>query len=99
MVAPEMLGILRAQKRALVMVEPPGQTRIGRIFEIDDGIDIAVKKHILKKLGRFMGQPGEFKLRRRSVFSLVKPAKIRRRGRTVETMIVVENSHPHEWCP
>ncbi len=96
-VVAEVLGVFRAQERALVMVEPPGQPRIGRILEIDDRIHIAIEKPVFKKLGSFVSQAGEFKVGARSVLSLVKAAKISRRGRTVETVIVIENSHPHEF--
>ena len=97
MVVPEMLGVFRAQKRALVMIEPPGEPRIGRILEIDDGIHIAIEKPVFKELGRFVGQAGEFKLGAWSVLFLIKAAEISRRGRAVKTVIVVENSHPHEF--
>jgi large-conductance mechanosensitive channel len=97
MIVPKVLGVLRAQERALMMVEPPGEPRVGRILEIDDGIHIAIEKPILKELGRFVSQAGEFKIGAWSVFIAVKTAKVSRRGSTVETVVVIENSHPHEF--
>jgi hypothetical protein len=97
MIVPEVLGVLRAQERALMMVEPPGEPRVGRIFEIDDGVHIAIEKPILKELGRFVSQAGEFKICGRSVLIPIKTAKVSRRGSTVETVVVIENSHPHEF--
>ena len=46
--------ILRAQKRALVMVEPPRQLRAIGVFEIDDRIDLAVKQPLLEQLVRLV---------------------------------------------
>ena len=44
MILPEMLGVLGLQKRALVMVEPPGEQRRAGILEIDDGVFVAVEQ-------------------------------------------------------
>src|ERR1700679_2749609 len=46
-----------------------------------------------------MGQTGERKLRIGRVFSLIEAAKVRSRSRSVETVVVIENSHPHELFP
>ena len=59
----EVLGVFRTQERALVVIEPPGQPRVGRILEIDDRVDVAVEEAVFKQLGSFVGQSGEFKLR------------------------------------
>jgi hypothetical protein len=52
----EVFGILGAQKRALVMVEPPRQIRMRRIFEIDDDIDVTVEKPVFEELISAMGE-------------------------------------------
>ncbi len=44
-----------------------------------------------------MGQAGELEIGGRRVLFLVKAAKISRRSRTVKAVIVVENSHQHEF--
>jgi len=33
-----------------VMIEPPRQIMIGRVFEIDDDIDVAVEKAVFEEL-------------------------------------------------
>ena len=47
---PEVLRILSAEKRALMVIEPPGQFWISSVFEINNRVDIAVKKAIFKQL-------------------------------------------------
>ena len=61
-VVTEMLGVFRAQECALMMIEPPGQARIGRVLEIDDRVDVAIEQAVLKKLRRFVSQAGEFEI-------------------------------------
>src|SRR5581483_7919898 len=85
------------QERALMVIEPPCQARVGRIFEIDDGIYIAVEEAVFKKLRRLVCQAGEFKLGARGVLSFIKAAEESRRSGAVETVVVVENPHPHEF--
>ena len=51
-----MLSIVGAQKGALVMVEPPRQIRMRRVFEIDDNIDVAVEKSVFEELISAMSQ-------------------------------------------
>ena len=59
----EMFGVLRAEECTLVMIKPPGQVGMSRIFEIDNRIHIAVKQVILEKLVGPMRQPGIHKIR------------------------------------
>ena len=42
----EILGVGGSKERALVMVKPPGHARRAGIFEIDDGIFIAIKERL-----------------------------------------------------
>ena len=91
----EMLGILRREECALMMIEPPGQARIGGVFEIDDGVFIAIEHAGLENLAGPMRQAGEHKFRIRMEFRFDKAAEKRRRSRAVEAMIVIEDSHPH----
>src|SRR5258708_25372396 len=42
-IAAKMLAILGRQEGALVVIEPPGEMRVSRVFEIDDGVDVAVE--------------------------------------------------------
>ena len=43
-VAPEILRILLAEEGALMMIEPPGEARVVGIFEIHDGVFVAVEQ-------------------------------------------------------
>src|SRR5579862_7514090 len=57
MVLAEMLRILGFQKSALMMVEPPGQQRRGRILEIDNHIFVAIKYSALEWMRGFVRHP------------------------------------------
>src|SRR5581483_9316272 len=61
-IAAVMIGIFGAQECALMVVEPPRETRIGRILEIYNRIDVAIEKIRLKQLGCFVREPrkGQF---------------------------------------
>ena len=45
------------EERALVMVEPPGQLRRVGIFEIDDGVLVAVEDTVFERLRSFVRHP------------------------------------------
>src|SRR5580704_14712316 len=77
------------------MIEPPGQPRIGGIFEIYNCVDIAVEQAIFKKLRSFMGESGKVEGRARVVFAFEEAAEERGGCGPVETMIVIQDSHPH----
>jgi hypothetical protein len=57
----EVLRIGGSQKRALVMVEPPGHLRRIRVFEVDDYVLVAVKQIPFPRLGGPMGHSREMK--------------------------------------
>ena len=57
MIPAEMLRVFGLQKRALVMVEPPRQQRRAGIFEVHDGVFIAVENPVLKRLRGFVRHP------------------------------------------
>ena len=80
-----------------MMVEPPCEPRIGRVLEIDDGVFVPVEKVIVKQLRRFVRHAREFELSVRVKLVLNEAAEESRRGRTVETMVVIKDSHPHEY--
>jgi hypothetical protein len=50
----EMLGVGRSKKGALVMVKPPCHARRAGIFEIDDGIFVAVEQLFGKGMPRLV---------------------------------------------
>src|SRR5579862_2700869 len=88
-----MLGILRFQESALVMVEPPGQSRRTRIFEINDGIHIAIKDAVLERLRSLMGHSGVRELRKRLDSLPIKAGKDRGGGSAIETFVVKTNAN------
>jgi hypothetical protein len=91
----KVLGVLGTQERALMMIEPPGEPRVGRILEIHDGIYIAVKETVPEQLGGPVRKPREFERCLGRELGFVKPAEERGGSGAVETMVVIQNSHPH----
>ena len=94
-VVAEMHGVLGREESALMMIEPPGQAGVGRILEIDDGVDIAVEHGGLEQLRGFMGQAGIDEVGAGIEFFSDKTAEEGRRGGAVEAMVVIENANPH----
>src|SRR6185437_505156 len=83
----EMLGVGRGQEGAEMVVEPPGDARIGAVLEVHDGVVVA------RELGRIEQRIGlvaeaavlEFGL---AASAAVELGEDRRRGRAVEAMVV-----------
>jgi hypothetical protein len=50
----EVLCVRGSEKRALVMVKPPGDARRAGIFEIHDGIFVAVEQRFGKGMSRLV---------------------------------------------
>jgi hypothetical protein len=59
----ELFRVGCVQKRALVMVKPPGHLRRIRILEVDDHVFVAIKQAIYPGLHRTMGHPREMEVR------------------------------------
>jgi hypothetical protein len=57
-----MLLVLGVQKGALVVIEPPRKPRVARVFEIHDGIFIAVEESRVKELGGLVSHARILKL-------------------------------------
>src|ERR1700683_4583703 len=95
MVAAEMLGILRSEKRALMMIEPPGEQRRTGIFEIHNGVFVAVENAVFEGLRSFMRHPGLNKLGIGVDSFAVKPGKHSGRSRSVEALIVKTKAKLH----
>src|ERR1700690_1572231 len=91
----EIGGIFRREKRALMMIEPPGQARRTRVLEIHDGVLVPVEYTILKRLRSLMrhSRIAEFGLRIDSL--AVKPRENRGRRGPVEALIVEEDFYVH----
>src|SRR4029077_15141815 len=82
-------------KGALMVIEPPGELRRARIFEIHNRIFVAVEHSGLERLRRFMRHPGIQELRRR-VHPL--PVQTRKDGggcRPVEAFVVKTDANLH----
>src|SRR5580693_5232253 len=81
------------------MIKPPGQPWIRRIFEIYNCVDIAVEQAVFKKLRSFMGESRKFEGRARVVSAFEEAAEEGGGCGPVETMIVIQDSHPHAFRP
>ena len=78
-----------------MMVEPPGDARRGRVFEIDDGVFVAGEIVFVEQRAGAMDQPYIFEFGVADALP-VETRKQRRRTRAVETLIVIEDSYPHK---
>ena len=78
------------------MVEPPRYPRIGGILEIHDGVFVTVEQAGFEELGCFVGHPREDEFRAGVDRAGKETRKESCGGRTVEAMIVIKDSYPHE---
>ena len=58
----EVLGVSGREKRALVVIEPPGDVRRTGVFEIDDRIFVAVELLFIEQRSRAVNQTGELEV-------------------------------------
>lgn len=84
----ELLGIRRREKRALMVIEPPGDFRRVRVLEIDDGVFVAIEEAGSPRLGSTMGHTGEAELRGGIKRFLVKAIEQSSRGGAIKATIV-----------
>lgn len=84
----ELLGIRRRKKRALMVVEPPGNFRRVRVLEIDDGVFVAIEEAGSPRLLRAMGHTCETELRGRIKRFLIKTIEQSSRGGAIKATIV-----------
>jgi hypothetical protein len=88
-----LLLIRGSEKRAQVVIEPPGNLRRRRILEIHDGVFIACKVGFVEKRAGAVHQSVVF------IFGIVRDAlamkagKKRSRTGSVETFVVIENAN------
>src|SRR5260221_5906651 len=85
---PEILRVFSIQKRALVMVEPPGHFRRIRILKIDDCVFIAVKQAGYPRLRGAMGHSSEVKFRFGVEAFLIEPIEQSGGGGAIKTTVV-----------
>lgn len=91
----KMIGVFGREKCALVVVKPPGDFWRTGIFEIDDGIFVAVKIGFIEKRSGAMQQARVNKLDIVADAFRIKPRKKRSRRSPIKTPIMVENLNLH----
>jgi len=79
-----------------VVIKPPGDLRRTGIFEVDDGVLVAVKLLFVEQRASAMDQSGEFKLDIAANAFAVEAGKQGGGRGSVETLIVVED--PNSQC-
>jgi hypothetical protein len=73
------------------MIKPPRDLRGTRIFEVDDGIFIAIEMGFIEERSGAMQQAGKLEFHVASDALAIEAREERRRRCSVETLIVVEN--------
>jgi len=92
-VAAELFGIRAAEEGALVMIEPPGEARVIGVFEIYDGVFVAIEQIRREDLRGPVGHACIAEFRIRVNRPRDETAEEGSRRCPVETMVVVE--HPY----
>src|ERR1700691_6016454 len=93
MILTEMLGVGGRQKRALMVVEPPSEFGRAGIFEIHDGVFVAVECAVLEGLRGLVRHAGVEEFGGGIDALLVKARENRGGGGSVEAFIVEANPH------
>src|SRR5450756_1760586 len=88
----EMLLVFGVEERALVMIEPPGQLWVAGVFEVHDGVFVAIEQRRIEKLRRRVGHARIAELRIRVDRARDESAEVGSRRRPVKTVIVIQ--HP-----
>ena len=92
LVSMKMRFILRTEKCRLMMIEPPGQLRRWRIFEVDDRVLVSIKHLFIKQIARSMKQPAVMNIGAGNNSLAIKPGECCRRGNAVKAVAVVKNA-------
>ncbi len=87
----EVLGIIGGEEGALVMVEPPGNFGRAGVFEVDDGVLVAVELLFIEQRSGAMDEAGELELGIAADALAVKAGKQRGGGGSVKAFIVIED--------
>jgi hypothetical protein len=85
----EVLGILRTQKGTLMMIEPPGEIEVGRVLEIDDGVDIAIEEPVFEKLVSAVSEARVGKLSLGIELTSEETSHIRGGSRSIKAMVMI----------
>jgi len=94
-----MLGVLRGQKCTLMMVKPPANFWRGRIFEIDNGVLIAIEILFIEQSPRAMHETAKLETHIIADPLPVKTGKQRSRSSAIEAFIVKEDPDLHSALP
>ena len=78
-----------------MMIEPPGELLRRRIFEIHDGVFIAIEEAVVEKLRGPVRQTGEGELGAGMDCALDETREESGRGCAVEAMVVIEDPRAH----
>jgi hypothetical protein len=95
----EVGGIGGRQKRALVMIEPPGNFGGTGIFKVNDGVLVAVKILFIKEGASTVQQAGVHELDVVANPLAVETGEKRRRRGAVKAFIVIEHSNSQSCLP
>ena len=91
--------ILRRQKRRLMMIEPPGDPRRRRIFEVDNRVLIAAEFALVKQRAGAMHQP-VILIPGVAVDALPMEAREQRsRAGSVKAFVVIEDANQQTCSP
>jgi len=92
----EVLGVGGREEGALVMVEPPGNFGRTGVFEIDDGVFVAVELILIEQSTGAVDEAGEDEIGVAPNALAVKAGKQRRGRGSVKAFVVIENSYSQE---
>ena len=87
----EVGGIGGREKRALVMIEPPGNVGRTGVLEVDDGVFVAVKVFLIEERACPVEQSGVDELPVAANTFPIEARKQRSRTRTIKTLVVIKN--------
>ena len=89
----EVLGVGGREKRALVMIEPPGDFWRAGVLEIDDGVLVAIELLLIEQRAGAVNQARELKFGVAADALPVKAGKQRGRRSSVEALVVIKNAN------
>src|SRR3954453_3674126 len=89
----KVLGIRWRKKCALVVIEPPCDLGRTGVFEVDDGVLVAVELLLVEQRAGSMNQSGEFEFDVAANALAIKAGKQRGRRGSVETLIMVKDAN------
>jgi hypothetical protein len=80
------------EKRALMMVEPPGNLGRAGVLEVDDRIFVTIEMRFVKQRSGSMQEAGKNKVRITADALAVKAGEERRGAGSVKALVMIENS-------